>query len=257
MGMNKDFSFSVGHEVTLTLEDLYAKVEVGVGEPNTVTVVVEGEEKVISQIKANQPSPDQVVVRGEQGGGRSSISVRGSSVEIRGSVRGSIIVSGRGNVVIGGRQIFGGDDVTVIEGDEMATVKVKAPIGTKLEIYDVEELSSRGLHGRVAVSLSGQAKANIRDAKYVRAKLNGQSQCRIENASGNVKAETNGQSGLTVSGDLMDVEADSNGQSHIAINGNCQDFTGESNGQSSISVSGRASGRIRERSCGQSHIGVR
>ena len=255
--MDKDFSFSVRDEATLTLENLYAKVEVGVGRPNTVTVFVEGEEKAVGQINPSQPSPDQVVVRGEQGGGRSSISVRGGSVEIRGSVRGSIIVSGRGNVIVGGRQIFSGDDVTVIEGDEMPTVTVKVPVGTKLEVYDVEELSSRGLHGRVVVSLSGQERANIYDAKYVGVKLNGQSKCRIENASGNLKAETNGQSGLTISGDLLDVEADSNGQSHISINGSCQDFTGESNGQSSISVSGRATGRVRERSHGQSNIRVR
>jgi len=65
------------------------------------------------------------------------------------------------------------------------------------------------------------------------------------------------QSKLTISGDLLDVEADSNGQSHIVINGNCQDFIGKSNGQSSISVFGKASGRIRERSYGQSHISVR
>ena len=256
--MNRDSSFTIsGVGATLLLENLYAKVRISAGSPGTATVFIKGGEKVINQFTVSQPSPDQVVVRGEQvvSDGISISSVgRGSSVSIGGNIRGSTVISGRGSVVIvNGKVISGGDRVTIIEGDEMPEITIKVPEGTDLKAYGVETLSSLGLNGRATLSLSGQDKATICDVRGMKVKCSGQSQCGIEKASGNLNVTTSGQSGLTVVGDIGDVEADSSGQSHILI-GNCKNFDGESSGQSSISVLGRVTGKVRKHSSGQSSI---
>lgn len=268
----KNEKYSVSDGLMLTLESLWAEVRVSVGQSGVATVELEGDEKLLKQIHVSG-NASQVTIKGEGGdnGGITVISGRGNSVVSVGNIRGggvvisggSIhvggnIVAGRNLVVVNGKVISGGDgDVTVVEGGKMPTITVKVPKGTDLEVYDVERLTSKGLGGRVDVSLSGTSEATITDANGMKVKCSGQSQCVVENATGDLKADTSGQSGVDIVGNIGDVNADCSGQSHISINGNCHDFNGETSGQSHISVSGKATGRVRQRNSAMSRISVR
>lgn len=258
--MRKDLSFEVSEGLTLlSLEDLWAKVLVRTGPPETATVVLEGDEKLVNQVKVEHPNPTELILKGEQGGntaimGRSSVVVRGrGSVVVGGNIRGSVISSGD-LVIINGRVVSGGKNVTVIEGDEMLKIQITVPERTDLSSYGVEELDSRGLGGKLTLSLSGQQQAVAEFVRRIRVSCSGQSEVRVTKASGELNVSASGQSSVSISGDFEDVETQSSGQSHIGINGNCRNFEGNSSGQSSVSVSGSVFGRVRKHSSGQSNI---
>lgn len=260
--MRKDLKFEVSEGLTLSLEDLWAKVSIRTSPKGIATVVLEGEEKFINQVKVEHPNPSELTLKGEQGGntvimgGGSSIVLGGrGNVVIGGNIRGSVISSGN-LVIINGRVVSGGKDVTVTLGDEMLKIKITVPEGTDLSSHSVEELDSNGLRGKLSLSLSGQQQAVVGFAKKVRVSCSGQSEIQVTEASGDLNVSTSGQSSVAITGSFEDVETHSSGQSHIGINGNCRNFEGDSSGQSSISVLGSVSGRVRKHSSGQSNIRV-
>jgi len=256
--------FNVATDLTLCLENLWAEVTVRTGQPGVAEVTLEGEEKLLKQIKVTQPSPDQLSISGPEnsGGGMTvissggSVSVRGGrgSVVIGGSVSGARIITGRNLVIVNGRVVSGGEDATVIEGDKIATITVTVPQGTHLDVSDVQKLDSRGLGGRLDLSLHSQGEARVQDVVKAKIACHGQSHCRIANCSGDLRVTCGGQSSATVSGTFGDVEADSSGQSHISVNGNCGNFDGSAGSQSTINFTGTASGKVRKHESGQSHV---
>jgi len=251
--------------LSLSLKNLYARVIVRKGPAGKASVELNGDEKLIELIKVIQPSSNEVLIEGEDGGGdvtviqnhgRSSISVRGNGVVISGSVRGNI-VSGGNVVIVNGKVISGGNgQVTEIAGAEMPTITVTVPEGTELDAESVESLDAQGLNGKLYLSLNGQGQAKVQDANGLKIDCSGQSRAEITNATGNLLPSQSWQSRVTVKGNLDDVDADSSGQSRIQIVGNCHDCEGNASGMSSVSLIGRASGKVRKHESGMSHVEI-
>lgn len=269
--MAKTLNFKVSNSLTLTLQDLWANIEVRAGSAGVVTVELKGDDKLLEQIKVTQPNSDEILIKGAgeanggltviQSGGRSSISVgnisNSSSVVIGGSIKGRVVISDDDVVVIsGGKVLSGGGKVNVITGDEIPTIIISVPQGTDLVAYDVTSVDAKGLGGKLNVSLSGQGKAVVENAKGMKLRCSGQSSIQVTKATGDLKASTSGQSNIQVSGQFGDVEAESSGQSHVTVNGPCNDCEVESSGQSGVNVSGPAKGKVRKNANGQSHVYV-
>jgi len=248
--MAKNLNFNVGDGLTLTLQDLWANVEIHIGQGGKATVVLGGDDKLLEQIEVTQPSADQLLVKGSgeggdgitviQSGGHGSISVgniRGSCVVIGGSIVGRTVVPGGDLVVINGKVISGGDKVTVVEGGETPKIVVTVPHGTDLEAYDVSSVDSHGLGGKLDISLSSQGEATIDTANDMKVRCSGQSHVHIIDAAGDLKASCSGQSSVT-------------------INGSCKDCYADASGMSRVTVSGRATGKVRKHQSGMSHISV-
>lgn len=266
--MAKNLNFNVGDELTLTLQDLWANIEVRKGQVGKATVDLSGDDKLLEQIKVTQPSPDQLLIKGsDEGGGLTVISGRSGSISV-GNIRGRGIVIG-GSIV--GRNVItddlvvihstnivsgGSGKVTVIEGGEMPKIIVTVPQGTDLEAYDVQSVNSHGLCGKLDVSLSGQGEATVDDVKGMKVRCSGQSHANITNASGNLKASVSGQSSISVVGKLGDVEAEASGQSSVTVNGSCENCNVDASGMSHVTVSGHATGKVRKHSSGMSHVSV-
>lgn len=261
---NKEFDFRISSPATLTLEDLWARVAVGLGAAGKAEIVLDGAEKLLEEIAVSQPDDDQVLVKGQGGSGGVSIVSRGGSISIGGggtfvggSIVGSRIVTGDSIVIVNGRVVSG--NVTVIEGGktpEMPTISIKVPLGTNLEIEDVAWTSSRGLNGWLDLSLSGQGEAEIAGAKGLKIRVHGQSNCQISEGSGDLDARASGQSGIEVSGSLNDVDVEASGQSQIEVSGSCQNAEAEAAGQSRVRISG-VKGKIRKHESGQSRVTIR
>lgn len=255
--------FNVAEGLTLCLENLWAEVTVRPGQPGVAEVKLEGDEKLLKQIKVSQPTPDQLLIKGpEDGGGVTvissggSVSVRGGrgSVVIGGNVVGGRIITGSNLVVINGRVVSGGENATVIEGDQIPKITVTVPKGTNLDVSDVQKLDSRGLGGKLDLSLHGQGETTIGDVVKAKVVCHGQSHCQVTNCSGDLRVTCAGQSSVTASGSFGDVEADSSGQSHVSLTGYCRNFDGSASGQSSTSFSGQVSGKVRKHESGQSRV---
>jgi hypothetical protein len=274
--MDTERKFDVPAEgLTLTLEDLSARVTVRTGNPGVAFVNLSGPDKLLEVIKVEQPQPDQLTIKGERsssgatiiqsfssGRGGFSISqsvggISGGSVVIGGGKGRRTIISSGDLVIVNGKVISGGgDDVTVIESDQPPSILVTVPPGTDLEVYDVEYCDATGLGGKLDLSLNQQDEATITGANGMKVSLNGQSECRISDASGDLRASLNGQSKGRIIGNLGDVDANVNGQSELTVRGNCHDFIATANGQSEITLSGVATGRVKTRENGQSSINV-
>lgn len=217
------------NNLRLNLEDLWAAVHVSVGIAGEAAVTLEGNEKLLDYIEVT--------------GGSNEVTVKGKGGQDGGNM-----------VIVNGKVVSGGEDVTVVEGAEMPKVTITVPQGTNLHVCNVESTKAVGLGGHVNASLSGQVELQVSKANGMKIECSGQSQCYINDATGNLKASTRGQSVIDVTGNLGDVEADSSGQSHISVNGNCQHFKGKTSGQSRIIVSGICSGSITKEESGTSKI---
>ncbi|NTW13891.1 MAG: hypothetical protein HGA31_02575 [Candidatus Moranbacteria bacterium] len=252
----------VGQGLTLSFEDLWAEVEVSVGEAGIVLMEIDGNEKLLEDIGVTQNGSNQIRIKGKGlKGGVTVVSRGGRSISITGSggnvviSGGKVICGGNNLVIINGKVISGGAKAEVIEGG-IPKIIVKAPKGTDLEVFDVEQFEAVDLGGRLSAEVSGQKNLRADGVNGMKVKCSGQSECRVRNASGNATLTTSGQSTIDVQGNLNDVEADSSGQSEIRITGDCHDFNGESGGQSEIRVTGRPTGSVRRREGGQSEICV-
>lgn len=269
--MNKARKFNVAERLTLTLEDLSPRVIVITGIPGVASVNLAGSEKLLEGIKVEQPKPDQLTIKGTQSQSNSSVTQSFSSggFSMTQSVgrsssqtsftsniggRGKTIISSGDLVIVNGKVISGGDNVTVIEGEESPSILVTVPVGTDLEIYDVEYCDAKGLGGRLDVSLNGQYEATIDSTTGVKVNLDRQSKCKVTNAGGDLHANLSGQSSTTIKGNLNDVDATVSGQSGLTIIGNCRDFIAEASGMSRITLSGDATGRVKPRVSGMSSI---
>lgn len=258
MKKDESSSYQVEQGLCLTLEDLFAEVNISVGEEGTAAIKISGDEKLTKDIKISQANPKSVQIKGVGLGDRNvTIITNGSRTSIN---NGNVIIAGRDSmvsikstVVINGKVVSGEGDV--IEGG-IPQIQITVPKGTDLEIYDVEKAESIGLGGKLVANLGGQKNLRITEANGLKIKCDGQSKCRAEKATGDVKLTVSGQSTIYVQGDLNDVEADASGQSGITIIGNCHDFNGDASGLSKISVTGKASGRVRQRESGLSEIHI-
>ncbi len=266
--MAKNLNFNVGDGLTLTLQDLWASVEVRKGQIGKATVNLSGDDKLLEQVEVTQSSPDQLLIKGsgEDGGGLTVINsrggsisvgnIRGSGIVIGGSVVGRTIVSGGDLVVVNGKVVSGGNKVTVIEGGEMPTITIVVPAGTNIEAYDVQSVNSRGLGGKLDVSLSGQGEATVDYVNGMKVRCSGQSHANITGAAGNIKASCSGQSNVSVVGSkLGDVEAEASGQSSVTVNGSCEDCDVDASGMSHVTVT-HATGKVHKHSSGMSHVSV-
>lgn len=251
----KHYEFQVVEGLTLAVQDVWAKVNIQTGRDGVATVDLDGDDKLLEQIHVSQPGDDEIFIRGtgENGGGITIINPGGSMISV-GNIR-----AGR-NVVIGGSVVGGtiisSGNMTVIQDAQPTTITVRVPQGTNMEAFGVSEMNSRGLGGRVDITLSGQGEASIEDAHGMKIRCSGQSHCRITKASGGLTAGCSGQSSVVIVGNLDDVEADASGQSSITVNGNCRDCIANARGQSNISVSGHASGRVRKHGGGMSRVSI-
>lgn len=251
----KNFAFDLGNSPTLTLKSLYAEVVVRKGESGKATVEVEGEGELDKLVKVSQPNSNEVLVEGLGSIGGNNITViqssHRSSVVIRGSVSGLVVVNGK---VISGNE---NGNVSVIDAiDKMPKITVFVPEGTELDAESVEDLNSQGLNGKLYLSLDGQGKAKIRDVNSAKINCSGQTEADLGNVKGDFKASCSGQSRITARGSFDDVNADTSGQSRIRILGNCRDCEGSASGQSTISLTGHASGKVRKHESGQSSVDI-
>jgi hypothetical protein len=261
----KNSIFNLSGPTTLTLKDLYAKVIVRAGQTGKASIEIDGDEKLIKLINVSQPNSGEVLIEGrDMGGGDvtviqsrgSSISVRGSGVVIGGDIVGGRIVSGNNLVIVNGKVVSGGGNVTEIEGGEIPTITVTMPEQTELDAESVEELDSQGLKGKLYLSLDGQNRAKVQDADGVKINCSGQTRANVTNAKGDLKVSCSGQSRVIARGNFDDVDMDSSEQSQINVSGNCRDCEGSASGQSTVTFSGHPSGKIRKHESGMSCVEI-
>jgi hypothetical protein len=255
--LEKNLEFVVSSGLTLSLNNLWAIVNIRPGKLNLATVCLSGDEKLLKDILVNQPSPDQLNIEGQgrvggvtviQTGRRSSISIS--------NIRGGSIVVGGGTVIVNGKVISGGENIIENEGIEMPSITITAPEGTALDADSVESLISKGLNGKLYLSVTGQGNANVQGISSGKVDCIGQSRARISDVQGDLKLSCRGQSDINAKGNFGNIDADSSGQSRITIIGNCNDCNADTSGQSSISLIGHASGKVRRHESGMSSIDI-
>lgn len=256
--MEKDFHFKVGRNPTLTLEDLFAEVEIEAGSTDIIRINLEGDEKLIEKFSAEKTSIYDVRVKGQPSTVQITSRHGNVSTSIRGNIKGSIIsVSGGDVTIINGKIVSGHADViNFTENTQPLKISIIAPIGTNLDFDGVRKLTSRDLKGKVSAKLSGQEIASLISAIDAKVGCSGQSSCILTNVWGNVTLECSGQSRINIKGNFQDIDAESSGQSYISISGDCRNFLAEASGASRIELSGQVSGRMKERTSGVGRVRI-
>lgn len=243
-------SFEVGSEPVLSLTRVSAQVTTQSGPVNAITVEVEGSQRYIDGLTIEQVGNTVMITEPEgfgdhgttvisNGGGTTVISGgRGGVSVIGGTIRGSIITSGSGKVIIDGV------DVTKLareaggEPEPEPVIVVNVPDGTNVQAERVNDLTLHHRGGRLVADVRGEGALDAPHVISARLVVRGESSASVGVMGGTLAAEVGGQSSLIFGGTGSTVHLSVSGQSSVNGNGDFTSVTGPVSGQSSVNISG-------------------
>ena len=220
----------------LQVSNVVASVNVQPHDKDEVEVVLHGPEECTKKIRVHQED-DLAIVEGESSESSASI-VSGSVTTIRGNVRGSVVVSGRG-VFIGGNNCGNTINNIVIGGGELEiSIDVKVPLKASVDISEVTGTVTVGdTMGPVYINASGDGKVECGKVGKVNIKISGAANANINAVQGDAKLKVSGTGNITVRGGSIDqLEASVSGMGNITVHATAQ--TGE------LDVSGMGNIRV-------------
>ena len=206
MKIEKKFNFVVSFDATLTLENLFAGVEVKAGSKKSISIVLNGTENFLNKVSVTQNFSNILI----SGGTLSDELLAAKNVRCK----------------------------------KTLSIIVYVPIGTKVIISRVQETQICGVKGMIEANIINQAYLSAMDAINLNLQCSDRSHCNMTNVLGSVKGNIIDHANVSLSGKYETVDIRVIDHGVMTLVGSCYELKTSAFGSGRIHLNSKVKGRL-------------
>jgi hypothetical protein len=206
MKIEKKFDFMVSADAVLTLENLFAGVEVKAGSKKSVSVILNGMEKFLNKVNVTQNLNNILV----SGGTLNEELLAAKSVRCK----------------------------------KTLSITIFVPIGTKVIVSMVQETQICGVKGKIEADIINQSYLSAMGTLDLNLKCSDYSHCNMTNVMGNVKVNLIDHANVSLSGRYESVDIRAIDHGVMTLVGSCYELKTSAFGSGRIHLNSKVKGRL-------------